>query len=95
MFYNKYERWCNGRQYKYWVSDSDEDGSGGHWEDYVFRFVKFFDSGTTSKWSTQTYFYSINIVSGNLPIESEEYDNVIVLLPSTKLSVLSNLRGRK
>lgn len=80
--------------YKYWVPDGDEVGSSGQWKDYVFRFVKFFDSNSTAKLTPQTYYYSINIVSGNLPIEAEKYDNVIVLLSSTKLSVLSNLRGR-
>lgn len=85
---------ANGNKtYKRWVPESMTAGSSGSWEDYSFRFVKFFDSNTTSQWLSQTYYYSISIVSGEHVLDGV-YDNLIPLLPPTKLSVVSNLRGR-
>jgi hypothetical protein len=79
-------------QYKYWVPLSETEGSTGKWLDYKFRFVKTFNSTVTNQWEPKTYYYSIELVSGEDP-ENGLYDDVSVILPASKLNVLSNLKG--
>lgn len=82
----------NGKDYKYWVPDSFEHNSTGKWIDYSLRFVKTFASTVTAEWEPKTYYYSIELISGLNPQEGL-YDDVTVILPPSKLNVLSNLRG--
>lgn len=54
------------REYKYWVYDNTDEGDySGRWEDYECKLSTLFQSQITSKWSEQTYLYSIYLVSGN------------------------------
>lgn len=69
------------RYYKWWP-DHDSEG----WEDYEFRLIIPFPSSDTINWIAQTYYWSLNA-------ESYDGSDVRVLVPPTKLSVLSNLRG--
>ena len=57
---------ANGISYKHWVPDEMVAGSTGCWEDYQFNFVKVFNKSETQRWVGQTYFYSIQLVSGKL-----------------------------
>lgn len=79
-------------QYKYWVPQSETVDSIGKWLDYKFRFVKTFNSNVTNQWEPKTYYYSIELVSGEDP-ENGLYDDVNIILPASKLNVLSNLKG--
>ena len=67
------------------------------WKKYESHLVVNFPGTDTSKLIEQNYFYSIRLVGGN-KLDSNnkntnDIDNSIPILPSTKLSVLSNLTG--
>lgn len=82
----------DGSEYKYWKPERLLPGESGEWIDYNLRFVKTFASTVTAEWEPKTYYYSIELVSGLNPQEGQ-YDDVTVILPPSKLNVLSNLRG--
>ena len=92
--------YLNG-EYKYCeiVTESTESASAAGdiiWYPYELHIIKTFLQEDTGKWVEQSYSYSIQLVSGSTPNEEQpitEFDTVITLLPPTKLTVLSNLRG--
>ena len=54
----------DGILYKHWVPDEMTEGSKGAWKDYMFNFVKVFNKSETQRWVGQTYYYSVQLVSG-------------------------------
>ena len=87
------------RIYKYWDGSEDE----GSWKDYSCRIIQKFTNEITRNWIEGEYFYSIDLVSGELnpnfdvsngdsrPINGP--DELIPILGPTRLTVLSNLKG--
>lgn len=51
----------DGTNYKYWDPTKTEDG----WLDYECKISVIFPTSITKNWIEQTYYYSINLVSGN------------------------------
>lgn len=91
LFY--YEDDDGNREYKWW------SGEGG-WQPYVCRIVHKFLPQYTKDWIERSYFYNIDLVDGtkngnqgpsDRPIKS--ISELIPILPPTKVSVLSNLKG--
>lgn len=78
--------------YKYWKPDYLAYGVGGTWQDYSLRFIKTFASTVTAEWEPKTYYHSIELITGPDP-KNGGIDNSVILLPPTKLNVLSNLKG--
>lgn len=75
-------------QYKYY-----DNG----WKDYVCRLTLPISQDVTKDWIEQSYVYSIKLVSGELSSSDgariEQFDSVITILPVTKLTVLSSIKG--
>jgi hypothetical protein len=72
-------------QYKYY-----DDAKG--WLDYKCQLVKSFSCEDTEEWVSQNYVYSIRLVSG-IDVKSCKFEEVVTILPPTRLSVLSNISG--
>ena len=87
-----------GISYKRWVPDEMEAGSTGRWEDYQFNFVKVFNKSETQRWVGQTYFYSIQLVSGKSTLnylqEIANRHSITILSYDDKYSIYERLLSR-
>ena len=75
------------KQYKYW--------DGTRFVDYDFRIVYTFSPSDTLDLVEQNYFYNVLLYSGELS-EDDQFigiDTITTIIPTSKLSILSNLNG--
>ena len=86
------EDYEGNKTYKYWKN--------GKWNDYECRIVCKFLQNITREWIERNYYYNIDLVAGPLNPDATSgerpfarIDEMIPILGSTKLSVLSNLKG--
>lgn len=69
--------------YKYY-----DDG----WKDYECRLICKFTSQLTNTWIEREYLYNISLVDAP-SMDIDQIEEMTPILPATKLSVLSNLKG--
>lgn len=74
------------KEYKYW--------NGTSWKEYDCRIIRTFVPDDTLDLVGQSYLYSILLVSlATDDVNNPDYDSVTVILPPTKLAILSNVFG--